>query len=77
MDCSQIGQASVKRWVKCDGRPGLSGSSGFKGESGRYHLYVSLACPWAHRTLIVKFQPPELSVRHPIKLLLTKEFRPA
>lgn len=30
------------------------GSSGFKAESGRYHLYVSLACPWAHRTLIVR-----------------------
>lgn len=30
------------------------GSSGFKAEAGRYHLYVSLACPWAHRTLIVR-----------------------
>jgi len=30
------------------------GSSGFKGESGRYHLYVSYACPWAHRTLIYR-----------------------
>lgn len=30
------------------------GSSGFKAESGRYHLYVSFACPWAHRTLIVR-----------------------
>ena len=30
------------------------GSSGFQAENGRYHLYVSLACPWAHRTLIVR-----------------------
>ncbi|MEH2168510.1 MAG: hypothetical protein V7K41_18010 [Nostoc sp.] len=30
------------------------GSSGFKAEAGRYHLYVSLACPWAHRTLIMR-----------------------
>ena len=30
------------------------GSSGFKAQAGRYHLYVSLACPWAHRTLIVR-----------------------
>lgn len=30
------------------------GSSGFPAESNRYHLYVSLACPWAHRTLIVR-----------------------
>ena len=30
------------------------GSSGFKAETGRYHIYVSLACPWAHRTLIVR-----------------------
>ena len=30
------------------------GSSGFKAEAGRYHLYVSLACPWAHRTLIFR-----------------------
>jgi putative glutathione S-transferase len=30
------------------------GSSGFRAESGRYHLYVSLACPWAHRTILVR-----------------------
>ncbi|WP_293146245.1 MULTISPECIES: glutathione S-transferase family protein [unclassified Microcoleus] len=30
------------------------GSSGFKAEPGRYHLYVALACPWAHRTLIMR-----------------------
>jgi putative glutathione S-transferase len=40
--------------VTADGRPGPSGEGGFKAEAGRYHLYVSLACPWAHRTLIVR-----------------------
>ena len=37
-----------------DGSPGPSGSGGFKAEAGRYHLYVSYACPWAHRTLIFR-----------------------
>ncbi|MBD2358326.1 glutathione S-transferase family protein [Tolypothrix sp. FACHB-123] len=35
-------------------RVSADGSSGFKAEPGRYHLYVSLACPWAHRTLIMR-----------------------
>ena len=47
--------ASVFRhWVTPDGRPGPSGEGGFAGTSGRYHLYVSYACPWAHRTMIVR-----------------------
>lgn len=37
-----------------DGTPGPTGTGGFPAESGRYHLYVSLACPWAHRTLIFR-----------------------
>ncbi|WP_374828217.1 glutathione S-transferase family protein [Mycoplana dimorpha] len=37
-----------------DGAPGPSGEGGFKAEADRYHLYVSLACPWAHRTLIFR-----------------------
>ena len=41
-------------WVTADGAAGPSGSEGFKAEPGRYHLYVSLACPWAHRTLIFR-----------------------
>ncbi|MDY0208137.1 MAG: glutathione S-transferase family protein [Pseudomonas sp.] len=41
-------------WVTKDGGAGPTGSKGFKAESGRYHLYVSLACPWAHRTLIFR-----------------------
>jgi putative glutathione S-transferase len=46
--------AQFRNWVTADGSPGSSGSGGFKAEPGRYHLYVSLACPWAHRTLIFR-----------------------
>jgi putative glutathione S-transferase len=43
-----------RHWVTADGAPGPTGSGGFRAEPGRYHLYVSLACPWAHRTLIFR-----------------------
>ncbi len=43
-----------RNWVTPDGSAGPSGSGGFRAEPGRYHLYVSLACPWAHRTLIMR-----------------------
>lgn len=46
--------AGFRNWVTADGSAGHSGEGGFKAESGRYHLYVSLACPWAHRTLIFR-----------------------
>ena len=46
--------AGFRNWVTPDGSAAPSGSGGFKAESGRYHLYVSLACPWAHRTLIFR-----------------------
>lgn len=46
--------ASFRNWITADGSPGPSGAGGFKAEPGRYHLYVSLACPWAHRTLIFR-----------------------
>jgi putative glutathione S-transferase len=46
--------AQFRNWVTNDGSPGPSGKGGFKAESGRYHLYVSYACPWAHRTLIFR-----------------------
>jgi glutathionyl-hydroquinone reductase len=50
-----VRQASqFRNWVTVDGSPGLSGSGGFEAAAGRYHLYVSLACPWAHRTLIMR-----------------------
>jgi putative glutathione S-transferase len=43
-----------RNWVTSDGRPGPTGDGGFAAAPGRYHLYVSLACPWAHRTLIFR-----------------------
>jgi putative glutathione S-transferase len=43
-----------RNWVTPDGRPGPSGDGGFAAERGRYHLYVSLACPYAHRTVIFR-----------------------
>ena len=46
--------SSFRNWVTADGSPGPSGEGGFEAEAGRYHLYVSLACPWAHRTLIFR-----------------------
>ncbi len=50
-----VRQDSVFRnWITPDGSPGPSGEGGFPAEAGRYHLYVSLACPWAHRTLIMR-----------------------
>src|SRR5690606_23516357 len=47
-------EAQFRNWITPDGAPGPSGEGGFKAEPGRYHLYVSLACPWAHRTLIFR-----------------------
>lgn len=46
--------SSFRSWVTADGAAGPSGQAGFRAEPGRYHLYVSLACPWAHRTLITR-----------------------
>ena len=46
--------AGFRNWITPDGAPGPSGEGGFPAESGRYHLYVSYACPWAHRTLIFR-----------------------
>jgi putative glutathione S-transferase len=43
-----------RNWVTPDGGPGPSGEGGYKAEPGRYHLYVSLSCPWAHRTVIYR-----------------------
>lgn len=47
-------QAQRRDWVTADGSPGPSGQRAVKAESGRFHLYVSFACPWAHRTLIYR-----------------------
>ena len=43
-----------RNWVTPDGAAGPTGVAGFAAAPGRYHLYVSLACPWAHRTLIMR-----------------------
>lgn len=47
-------ESQFRNWVTPDGSAGPSGEDGFKAEAGRYHLYVSLACPWAHRALILR-----------------------
>ncbi|MGI6851928.1 glutathione S-transferase family protein [Mesorhizobium sp. 1B3] len=47
-------RSQFRNWITRDGSAGPSGKGGFKAEPGRYHLYVSLACPWAHRTLIFR-----------------------
>lgn len=47
-------KARFRSWITPDGSPGPDGQPGFPAESGRYHLYVSYACPWAHRTLIFR-----------------------
>ena len=46
--------AGFRNWITADGSAGPTGVGGFKAEPDRYHLYVSLACPWAHRTLIYR-----------------------
>ncbi len=46
--------SSFRSWITKDGNPGPSGEGGYPAEKGRYHLYVSYACPWANRTLIMR-----------------------
>ncbi|PLW81862.1 glutathione-dependent reductase [Kineobactrum sediminis] len=48
------GDTRFRNWITPDGAAGPTGDEGFAAENDRYHLYVSLACPWAHRTLIVR-----------------------
>ena len=47
-------ESSFRSWVTKDGSAGPSGDNGFAAEPDRYHLYVSYACPWAHRALIFR-----------------------
>jgi putative glutathione S-transferase len=47
-------ESQFRNWVTPSGSPGPSGTGGFKAEPSRYHLYVSLACPWAHRAIIFR-----------------------
>ena len=69
-----------RNWITPDGSPGPSGEGGFEAESGRYHLYVSYACPWAHRALIFRALKGltdhiGVSVVHPDMLSEGWEFR--
>lgn len=62
-----------RNWITPDGQPGPTGEGGFPAESGRYHLYISLACPWASRTLIMRSlkgltEHISLSIVHPLML---------
>ncbi|HET7662102.1 MAG TPA: glutathione S-transferase family protein [Rhodanobacteraceae bacterium] len=74
-------QASrFRHWVTADGSPGPEGEGGFKAESGRYHLVVSYACPWAHRALVMRTWKGleshiDVSVVHPLMLENGWEFR--
>jgi glutathionyl-hydroquinone reductase len=47
-------QTRFRSWVTEDGSPGPTGERGFPAARGRYHLYVALSCPWAHRTVIFR-----------------------
>ncbi|NNE89766.1 MAG: glutathione S-transferase family protein [Silicimonas sp.] len=65
--------SAFRNWVTPSGTPGPSGSGGFKAEAGRYHLYVSYACPWAHRAMIYLSvlglkHVIDVSVVHPVNL---------
>lgn len=73
--------ARFRNWVTADGSPGPAGGGGFPAQSGRYHLYVSMACPWAHRTLIFRRlkgleRHISVSVVHPDMVEYGWEFRP-
>lgn len=72
--------SKFRNWVTADGTPGPTGEGGFAAESGRYHLYVSHACPWAHRTMIFRALKGladhiDVSVVHPDMLKDGWEFR--
>lgn len=47
-------ESQFRNWITPDGSAGPSGEAGFKAEAGRYHLYISNACPWANRTMIMR-----------------------
>jgi putative glutathione S-transferase len=46
--------SQFRNWITPEGNAGITGQGGFQAQANRYHLYVSLACPWAHRTLIFR-----------------------
>lgn len=66
-------ESAFRHWLTADGEPGPTGKGGFAAEKDRYHLYVSLACPWAHRALIMRALKGlesliSVSVVHPLML---------
>lgn len=66
-------ESQCRNWITPDGSAGPTGKAGFKAEKNRYHLYVSYACPWAHRTLIMRAWKGledfiDVSVVHPLML---------
>jgi len=72
--------SGFRNWITPDGAPGPSGEGGFPAASGRYHLHVSYACPWAHRALIYRVleglqDHVSVSVVHPDMLDNGWEFR--
>ena len=80
-DTASQGGRFVRKPTQFRGRITSDGSSGFPAASGRYHLYVSLACPWAHRTLIYRKlkgleEHVTVSVVHPLMLDQGWSFEP-
>lgn len=74
-------KSQFRNWITVDGQPGPTGKGGFIAESGRYHLYVSYACPWAHRTIIFRAlknltDTISMSLVHPHMLSRGWEFIP-
>jgi putative glutathione S-transferase len=74
-------QTRFRNWITADGAAAPTGEGGFPAEVGRYHLYVALACPWAHRTLIFRKlkkldEVISVSVVEPINLELGWVFGP-
>jgi putative glutathione S-transferase len=72
-------QSRFRNWITADGSPGSSGVGGFAAEPGRYHLYASYACPWAHRALIYRSilglkESISISVVHPVNPVQSWEF---
>ena len=66
-------QTQFRNWITADGSAGPTGQAGYKAEANRYHLYVSLACPWASRTLMIRTLKGledmiSISVVHPLML---------
>ena len=66
-------QTQFRSWITADGSAGPTGQAGYKAEANRYHLYVSLACPWASRTLMIRTLKGledmiSISVVHPLML---------